>query len=537
MNALVSALLLAMVVGLTRIPWARAVEETLARAESRLAHVGPVFAALATAAVLWFAWGAWQPIPRVQDESSYVLQARIFAGGRWTAPSPPAPDFFAQPHVLVEPALASKYPPGHALLLTPGAFIGFDALIPLLLAGATGMLLFVLARRVSNVWVASLAWLAWLTAPMVLRFEASFFSEVTTSALVLASWWLLREWRETRRSRWLLLLALAIGWGAITRPLTMLAVAIPIGIIVVRDTRRLRLWRALAEAIAIGIAVLAILPLWNARTTGDWRVSPLELYRRDYLPFDKMGFSADSTPPRRALSPQMRSVYDAFFAERQRERPAELPRVAADRVVKLVVDFFRGPRLPLLLFALIGLVVSRGALRFAALSGVVVLVAYLGYAIGASWTLYYLELTPVVATVAAAGCWWVATRVTHSAANRMAMLGTTVVVLVFGAGSVATSRVGHRTLTTFNRDFARHLESLPMQPAIVFVYYSPRLEQHVDVVLNTPHTLHDRVWVVHDLGARDVELLRLAPERAWYRFDEERLELSEPHAPGSPPPD
>jgi hypothetical protein len=97
--------------------------------------------------------------------------------------------------------------------------------------------------------------------------------------------------------------------------------------------------------------------------------------------------------------------------------------------------------------------------------------------------------------------------------------------------------VGHRTLTAFNRDFARQLELLPAKPAIVFVHYSLRLPQHVDVVLNTPHTASDSVWVVHDLGWRDAELLRRFPDRAWYRFDEERLELSAPNPPASLPPE
>ena len=38
------------------------------------------------------------------------------------------------------------------------------------------------------------------------------------AALILGAWWCLLEWRETRRTRWLILIALAFGWSAITRP-------------------------------------------------------------------------------------------------------------------------------------------------------------------------------------------------------------------------------------------------------------------------------------------------------------------------------
>ncbi|HEY9230196.1 MAG TPA: hypothetical protein VIP11_26320, partial [Gemmatimonadaceae bacterium] len=98
----------------------------------------------------WFAWAAIDPLPLVEDETSYVLQSRIFASGHWTAPTPPAPDFFQQPHVLTIPAVASKYPPGHALLMSIGSLFGAPVLVPLLLTGLTGALLFYLVQRVTN---------------------------------------------------------------------------------------------------------------------------------------------------------------------------------------------------------------------------------------------------------------------------------------------------------------------------------------------------------------------------------------------------
>ena len=54
--------------------------------------------------------------------------------------------------------------------------------------------------------------------------------------------------------------------------------------------------------------MLAILPLWSARTTGDWRVSPVAVYMRDYMPFDRPHFGYDSTPPRRTPPPDLAFV-------------------------------------------------------------------------------------------------------------------------------------------------------------------------------------------------------------------------------------
>jgi len=109
-----------------KIDWTRVrveVERVLASWE------GAAYVGLATLLIVWWVWGALQPVAVTADEQSYLLQARIFASGRWSLPTPPRPEFFSQPHVLMSPALASKFPPGHALLLALGALIGAPALV------------------------------------------------------------------------------------------------------------------------------------------------------------------------------------------------------------------------------------------------------------------------------------------------------------------------------------------------------------------------------------------------------------------------
>ena len=504
-----------------RIPEERAAK--LVAWEAWLRRVGPVVAGVVSALIVWYVWDALAPIAKVHDETSYLLQAELFARGRWTAASPPIPEFFEQPHVQVVPAVASKYPPGHALLLALGAVVGFPALVPLLLTGLTGGLVYALATRVTNVWTGVLTWMIWITAPIVLRFQPGYYSEVTTGAALLLSWWCLLEWRETRRTRWLLSMALAIGWGAISRPLTMLALAVPIGVVVIRDVVRLRLWRDLGLAVATGVAVLAILPLWNAKTTGDWRVNAIEEYRRNYLPFDKVGFTPDTTPPRRTVTPVLKHVYDYFLSARKEQTLASVPKIAADRVLQLSIAFFQGSRLPLILFALAGLLVRNGALRFGAVSALSLFVAYLPYAHWAPWTIYYLEITPVVAALTAAGLWRVLERVAKSEPRvRMGAALATLVVAVFAVPTINHWKNDSRTRSALDRRFLADIKQLPA-PAIVFVRYSPRFASHIAVVKNHPDLARVPVWVVHDLGARNEELRRLAPNRKSFDFDEEQL--------------
>lgn len=528
MLVLASALALLAAVAVTRHPACEWLTLRVSRWEAPLRRFGPWIVAMTSIAVVWVTWDAFVPVPSVTDENSYLLQADIFARLRWTMPSPPIPEFFEQPHVQVVPALASKYPPGHALLLALGARLGFHALVPLLLAGVTAALLFALTDRLTNPWTALLAWLVWLTAPIVLQLQPSYFSEVTTAALVLLSWWLLLNWRETRRTRWLALMALVVGWGAITRPLTMLAFAVPIGVVVLRDVVRLRLWRDFALAFTIGSAVLAVLPLWSARTTGDWRISPIERYRQDYWPFDKVGFAIDTSPPRRALSPGLKATYDYYLAERKRQTLSALPLTAVDRSIQIAIALFQEARLPLMLFAIAGLFLAGTALRFTAVSALVLFLAHLPYAHLAKWTVYYLEAAPVVAALTAVGIWGFARRLGgNDPRARTGVALTIVVVAAFAVPSVVRWKLDHRSRVEFQSYFTAQLKRLPSQHAILFLSDSSGFGQHVSMVINYPDLKSVPVWVVHDLGPRNEDLRRLAPDRASFEFNIQRPPVAE----------
>ena len=496
----------------------------------------PLVAGVVSGLVVWIVWGALAPIPLIHDEFSYVLQARIFAGGHWTAPAPPIPEFFEQPHVLVSPAVASKYPPGHALLLALGALVGAPWIVVILLSAITGGLVYALGRRLFNPWIGLFAWLFWLVAPFNLRFRPSYYSEVTTAALWLMAWWALLEWRATRRREWLFALAAAIGWGAITRPLTMLAFALPVAVIVLRDVVRHRAWRDLALATVIGVAILGVLPLWSARTTGDWRLSPTTLYRRDYLPFDKPGLSVDRTPPSRTLPPVVAALYRDHLYIHEHYSLAELPRALAERMVAVAKEVWGGPWLVLAPFAILGLLAMNGPLAFGLLTSGALFVAYLPYAHWSQWTLYYLEIEPVLCAITALGVWQAGVLLTRAVSRlrstaagsqshahgipALATLLACALLLVPAASTAAESRRTHVSMAKFDESFHATLATLPSTRSVVFVRYSPRMPQHVSVVTNEPDLDDAAVWIVHDRGSENQRLLALAHGRTPYVFEE-----------------
>jgi hypothetical protein len=73
-----------------------------------------------------------------------------------------------------------------------------------------------------------------------LYFGASFFSETTTGAMLLVAWYALLRWRDEGGRGWMALVALSVGWCAITRPFSAVLFALPIGFVVLRGMLRTR---------------------------------------------------------------------------------------------------------------------------------------------------------------------------------------------------------------------------------------------------------------------------------------------------------
>jgi hypothetical protein len=541
--AVVAAVLLGAALLARRLP-----DSTLAwwDARPRAVHSRwlPGAIALMTAAITAWVWGhAIAPTAVVHDEASYLFQARIFAHGAFAMPAPPLPEFFEQFHVYVTPAFASKYPPGHALLLAPGLLLGWPALMPLLLAAVTGALVFLLARRASNGWVAFMTWLIWITAKDTLHPLASWFSQSSSGALWLLGWWALWSWRDTGRRSWLVALAACIGWLAITRPLTAVAYAATAGAVVLARTARRRSWPDLVPALVLGVAILALIPYANWRTTGRWRVMPYSEYSKIYFPFDAPGFGVDSSAPRRALPPDMVRFAVATRLVHVGYEPAALPRALVSRLAHVATGMWSGPRVVLGAVALLA-IPSIGAEVGLALASVLVLaLCYLSFAHPAGWTLYYTEILPVLALLSGMGLWRLLgadPRPTAESPSRRASAAAVVaaaLMLLSAPEAVrrwSNWRMESRATQAYQREIGALFASIPDARSIVFVRYAPTHNLHTSLIVNDPDLAHARRWIVYDRGADNVRLMRVAPERTPYLFDEATYSIARYQSPPGP---
>jgi hypothetical protein len=503
----------------------------------------PLALGIINALLVWWMLGfELSPVPQIQDEAAYLLQAGIFARGRWTEAARPLPEFFAQMHVFTTPVLASKYPPGTSLFLTPFVRIGFPALGPMVLAGVTGALIFVLARRVGNAATAALAWVVWTTAPWTLRWQATFLSQTVTIGLWLAALYFLLKYREQHRPWPLIALAATVGFCAITRPATAVSLAAPIGVVVMRDVWRTRAWKPLALAAIAGSAIVAVLPLHNQMTTGDWRVSPLVKYSREYLPSDFPGFGFEPSQQQVApLPPDLnRSRQELFEARRQHTLQA-LPRTLVHRWVRSLALVANGWRSGLILLMFLGVLVmpAAGVLAFGMSVGLLLVYAFHSH--WPQWSQYYLEAAPGYAFALAAGVWGLASWVIRGRSGvrrrtpwdaseprvAVATFVTAVALAIPGALRIPTTVSRYQTEVAYQRRFGHALRLVDNEShkAIVFVEYGPRHNAHFPLVRNVPDLAEARTWIAYERGPDDLRLMRLAPERRAYiyRADEGRL--------------
>lgn len=506
----------------------------------------PAVFGVLTALAGWYVWGSLSQTSVIHDESAYLLQARLFTHLHWTGPARPLPAFFEQMYVLVSPVLASKYPPGNSLVLAPGVLLGLPGLPVILLNGASGALVFALGRRFGGAAVALLAWTLWITSFPVLYFHAMYLSEVPTSFSWLLAWWGLLRWRERGRARDLAVTAAAVGLCTISRPLTGVALALPVlATVVAILVRRHRsgkaiAWRTLTPALVVGIAAIAIIPLWNWRTTGDVRLSPLAEYTSRYVPFDRPGFGATKAElPSAELPWDQRITSAAFYADHVEHTLARLPRNAAQRLRFIVHDMFYDWRAGLGVFALVGIFALPAAAWIAVAAYVLQFLLYLSYAHGPSWTLYYIEGMPLLAFLAALGIAVVGRRVlragapAHSATptasgGALAAIAAVLVLLAILPGERTVAMVrgqiagDHQLYDTF-RALVR--QRIPQGRAIVFVRYARTHNDGLALVRNDPWLDQSRVWTVYDRGPDDARLIALAPDRTPYLFDEATWKL------------
>jgi hypothetical protein len=323
--------------------------------------------------------------------------------------------------------------------------------------------------------------------------------------------------------------AVALALCGITRPLTAVALALAVGIVLFAVTRRGTAptsitRREIGTLAAAALAALAFTGVWSWQSTGDPLTTPLSLYTQRYVPFDRLGFGVQEGDKPSATLPWDQRVTDlSFYEEHRIHTPGTLPAAAIARARMIGRDMWYDWRGGLALVALLGLVGAPPALWIGLGALAAQLLLYLLYAHPARWSLYYMEGLPVLAFATALGILRVlelGARRSLPSRARLAVLATMILFIAYPA--FVTLQQVRAQIESDHGYYDSFVASLPSgsDSAIVFVRYARNHNDGLSLVRNAPDVRSAPIWTVYDRGAENAQLLRLAPKRTPYLFDE-----------------
>jgi hypothetical protein len=172
----------------------------------------------------------FERMPHLEDEVTYLWQARAIAGGQpvLQAPTPSRP--FWQPFVVVQGENRfGKYSLGWPGLLSVGVLLGQTWVVNAFLAGVTVALVYRLGREIFWTDVGLIAAALTTFSPMALLLNGTLMGH--TAALATGMLFVYAYWRLSRGGRralwWGLLAGVGLGLTAINRPLAGGALAGP----------------------------------------------------------------------------------------------------------------------------------------------------------------------------------------------------------------------------------------------------------------------------------------------------------------------
>lgn len=377
-------------------------------------------------AAVFISLNVYEGIPHIEDEITYVWQARLAAEGRLKVVSPVCPECFLQPFVIdLDGMRFGKYPPGWPAALSLGVRLGLRDFLNPLLSALFVWFNYLLVKKLLNPATALLATVLTVLSPYFLMNSGTLLAHPWSLllAVIFAHAWLDALQPAHPLPAWI---PISTGIGALgllvlTRPLTAAGVCFPFlihGLILLlrgsAGQKRKILFIGLGTALFAGLYLL-----WQRYLTGDFFQNPYVLY----WPYDRIGFG-----PGVGLHPDGHKLIYAWWNTKFSLRVG-------------MSDLFGWPMLSWLFlpFGLIAIRKNGKAILVASVFFSLVML-YSAYWIG-SWLFgprYYFEGFFSLAMLSAAGIRWLAGAITATGRHRWlqqaryVLLYTIVGVLIAG---------------------------------------------------------------------------------------------------------
>lgn len=269
----------------------------------RWRHMPKAAALWVFAVALTLALTAFDRMPRLPDEVSYLFQAKMYAGGHLFIPAPGGAMNAALAYDWISiqgGKWFSIFPPGWPAVLALGIAAGVPFLVNPLLAALGVVLSHSFVSRIASPRLAALVTLLLCASPWYLATGASLMSHPLTLVLVLGAWLLLLK----DDGAWLLCwfsAGLLMGALFLTRPLEGVFVGVATGLWALSraDLKSFSGWISVAVYGLGCIVIGAMVFPYNQMLTGNALSTPIDQYF-DLLwhkGANRLGFGADIGSP------------------------------------------------------------------------------------------------------------------------------------------------------------------------------------------------------------------------------------------------
>jgi len=321
------ALLIAILTVVLMTKYARGVlanlEGTLVRLAQRPWCCAAILFALSVGLNFGLASFEW-PEPRVHDEFSYLLASDTFLEGRLTNEVHPMSEHFETMHVLAEPSVTSKYPPGNSAFLALGQTVFGQPIIGIWLAlGLAVVACFWMFRAwTTPAWSFAGGLILAIHQPILHGWGQSYWGGAVAflaGALVFGG---LRRIYRDGLMRDAIMLSIGMVLLANSRPMEGLLVSIPVGGMLVwwflkskQDHLSKRLMRVGVPLLLLGAVGLGTIGVYNKAVTGHFSQLPYQAHDETYSAFSMLIWKPQPEVP--AYHVDRMEDYFTQFRERQ----------------------------------------------------------------------------------------------------------------------------------------------------------------------------------------------------------------------------
>ncbi len=235
--------------------------------------------------VSWISLVQYNAEPHIYDASAYLFAAKMYALGHLSIPIPTAIDRFPGPFmVMFNGQWFGQYEPGTSLTLVPGIWLGIPWLVEPILGTLALLGIGLIAARLYDSRVATLAILLGVLSPYYSYLAASYLSHAVALFYLVWGLWALLRFAQCEAHWNLPFSAACFGMAVLTRDLVavLFVLIVLLGVLILFRRRLRHDWQRWIipglSFIAVAIIFMGIYFSFNAILTGNPQTTPRSLF-------------------------------------------------------------------------------------------------------------------------------------------------------------------------------------------------------------------------------------------------------------------